>query len=80
MRQDHNISKEGSMQLATRGPNPKTITFGKPRPRKTFSHDDLIKLKMSMNLSGKSTKVLAAGLRVAFGRDVIEPNLITSRR
>ena len=76
MRQDHNISKEGSMQLATRGPHPKTITFGKPRPRKTFSHDDLIKLKMSMNLSGKSTKLLAAGLRVVLGREAIEPILM----
>ena len=76
MRQDKNIAKEGSMQLVTRGPHPKTITFGKPRPRKKFSHDDLIKLKMTLNMSGKQTKLLAGGLRVVLGRDAIEPNLM----
>lgn len=75
-RKTKGIPADGTMMLCTRGPNKKTITFGAPKPQKKFSLEELIKLKVAMNLSGKATRLMAMGIRTVLGRNSIEPGLV----
>ena len=75
-RKTKGIPADGTMMLCTRGPNKKTITFGAPKPQKKFSLEELIKLKVAMNLSGKATRLMAMGIRTVLGRNGIEPGLV----
>ena len=75
-RRTKGVPSDGTMMLCTKGPNKKTITFGAPKPQKKFSLEEIIKLKLAMNLSGKATKLMAMGIRTVLGRDSIEPGLM----
>ena len=70
------IKGDGTMHILTRNSRYKTITIGKIKPEKTFTRDDIIKLKRLLDLSCNQTKKLAGGMRTVLGKRGVEPNLM----
>ena len=75
--QGSNPKKPGTLVLATRGSVMKTVTVGPIRPRRKFTHQDILRLKVGLHLSSNQTMNLGAGMRSVMGRDCIVPGLQT---
>ena len=75
IREDQGISKDGTMEIKTRGPNPKTLSFGKPKAEKTVTKEDLMRIKSRLDLSGNQTLLLRTAVRCVLGRRSVEPGL-----
>ena len=68
-------TRPGTLMLATRGSKFKTVTIGKVRPKRKFTHQDILRLRVGLGLSADRTLYLAAGMRSVMGRDCIVPGL-----
>ena len=75
IREDQGISKDGTMEIKTRGPNPKTLSFGKPKAEKRVTKEDLMRIKSRLDLSGNQTLLLRTAVRSVLGRRSVEPGL-----
>ena len=72
IREEKGIGKNGTMQVKTRGPNPKTITFGKPKAERKVTKEDLMRIKSKLDLSGNQSLLLRTAIRTVFGRRSVE--------
>ena len=72
IREDQGVGKNGTMEVKTRGPNPKTVTFGKPKEGRRVSKEDLMRIKSKLDLSGNQTLLLRTAIRTVFGRQSVE--------
>ena len=72
IREEKGIGKNGTMQVKTRGPNPKTITFGKPKAERRVTTQDLMRIKSRLDLSGNQSLLLRTAIRTVFGRRSVE--------
>ena len=72
IREEKGIGKNGTMEVKTRGPNPKTITFGKPKTERRVSKQDLMRIKSKLDLSGNQCLQLRTAIRTVFGRRSVE--------
>ena len=75
IREQKGIGKNGTMELKTRGPNQKTITFGKPKTEKKVTKEDLMRIKSKLDLSGSQCLQLRTAIRTVFGRRSVEEGL-----
>ena len=75
IREEQGISKTGTMEIKTRGPNPKIITCGKPKAEKRVTKEDLMRIKSRLNLSGNQTLLVRTAIRSVLGRRSVEPGL-----
>ena len=75
IREEQGVSKNGTMQIKTRGPNPKTLSFGKPKEEKRVTMEDLMRIKSRLDLSGNQTLLVRTAIRTVFGRRSVEPGL-----
>ena len=69
---EQGIGKAGTIELQTRGPHPKIITFGKWKDDRQVSKEVLMRMKMRLNLSGAQTLQLRTAIRTVFGRHSVE--------
>ena len=72
IREEKCIGKNGTMEVKTRGPNPKTINFGKPKAERRVSKEDLMRIKSKLDLSGNQCLQLRTAIRTVFGRRSVE--------
>ena len=72
VREEQGVSKTGSVKLQTRGPHPKTITFGNIKVERKITKEELMRIKAGMNLSGNQLLKLRTCLRTVFGRKSVE--------
>ena len=75
IREQKGIGKNGIMEIKTRGPNQKTITFGKPKIEKKVTKEDLMRIKSKLDLSGNQCLQLRTAIRTVFGRRSVEEGL-----
>lgn len=74
--EDQNVDKRGgTVSLATKGPNKKTVSFGPTKESGVFSHQDLLRLKTRLGLSTDKTLELSAAIKQVMGRKAVESNL-----
>ena len=74
MAADQQVNKrDGSISLATKGPNKKTVTFGPKKENRVFSHEDLLRLKTRFNLSTDKALELSAAIQHVMGQKSVEP-------
>ena len=75
IREEQGVSRKGgTLEIKTSGPRPKFVgigTFAKPKAR-TMTKEDLMRIKLKLNLSGKQTLLLRTGIRTTFGRKSVE--------
>ena len=73
--EEQGVSKTGgTLEIKTRGGWPKLVAVGsaaKPKAS-TMRKEDLMRIKLNLNLSGKQTLKLRTGLRTVFGRKSVE--------
>ena len=73
--EEQGISKRGgAMEIKTSGPFPKLVAIGssaKPKAS-TMMKEDLMRIKLKLNLSGKQTLHLRTGIRTVFGRKSVK--------
>ena len=72
IREEQGVSKNGTVQIRGRGAHPKTITFGKTTVERRVTKEDLMRIKMRLNLSGNQTLHLRTAIRTVFGRKSVE--------
>ena len=72
IQEEQGVGKNSTMELKTRGPNPKTINFGKPKEEKRVTKEDLMRIKSRLDLSGNQTLLLRTAIRTVFGRQSVE--------
>ena len=72
IREELGVGKNGTMELKTMGPNPKTINFGKPKEQNRVTKEDLMRIKSRLDLSGNQTLLLRTAIRTVFGRRSVE--------
>ena len=73
--EEQGVSKTGgTLEIKTRGPFPKLVAIGSAAKLKasTMTKEDLMRIKVKLNLSGKQTLNLRTGLRTVFGRKSVE--------
>ena len=75
IREQKGIGKNGTMEIKTRGPNQKTITFGKPKIEKKVTKEVLMRIKSKLDLSGSQCLQLRTAIRTVFGRRSVEEGL-----
>lgn len=63
IREDQGVSKNGTMEIKTRGPNPKIISCGKPKAEKRITKEDLMRIKSRLNLSGNQALLVRTAIR-----------------
>ena len=69
------MGKSGTMDINTGGPNPKTLSLGKPKEEKRITKEDLMRIKSRLDLSGNQTLLVRTAIRSVFGRKSVEPGL-----
>ena len=72
IREEQGVGKNGTIEVKTRGPNPKTINFGKPKEERRVTNQDLMRIKSRLDLSGNQTLLLRTAIRTVFGRRSVE--------
>ena len=72
LREEKGVGKSGTMQIRGRGAHPKTITFGKTIVERRVTKEDLMRIKLKLDLSGNQTLQLRTAIRTVFGRKSVE--------
>ena len=72
IREEQGVAKNGTMQIKGRGAHPKTITCGKIKAERRVTKEDLMRIKMKLELSGNQALKLRTGIRTIFGRKSVE--------
>ena len=72
IREEQGVAKNGTMQIKGRGAHPKTITCGKIKAERRVTKEDLMRIKMRLELSGNQALKLRTGIRTIFGRKSVE--------
>ena len=72
IREEQGVGKSGTVEVKGRGAHPKTITFGKMKVERRVTKEDLMRIKMRLDLSGNQTLHLRTAIRTVFGRKSVE--------
>ena len=72
LREEQGVGKNGTMKIQGRGANPKTITFGSAKVERKVTKEDLMRIKVRLDLSGKKALLLRTAIRSVFGRKSVE--------
>lgn len=63
--EDQGVGKNGTMRI-------KTITFGNTKVERKVTREDLMRIKMRLDLSGNQALLLRTAIRTVFGRKSVE--------
>ena len=72
VREEQGVGKNGTIEVKGRGAHPKTITFGQVKVERRLTKEDLMRIKMRLDLSGSQTLNLRTAIRTVFGRKSVE--------
>ena len=72
IREEQGVGKSGTVQVKGRGAHPKTITFSQTKVERRVTKEDLMRIKMRLDLSGNQTLHLRTAIRTVFGRRSVE--------
>ena len=72
IREEQGVGKNGTIEVKGRGAHPKTITFGKIKVERRLTKEDLMRIKIKLDLSGNQTLNLRTAIRTVFGRKRVE--------
>ena len=72
VREEQGVGKNGTIEVKGRGAHPKTITFGKTIVERRVTKEDLMRIKIKLDLSGNQTLNLRTAIRTIFGRKSVE--------
>ena len=72
LKEDQGVGKNGTMKIQGRGAHPKTITFGNTKVERKVTKEDLMRIKMRLDLSGNQALLLRTAIRTVFGRRSVE--------
>ena len=67
LREEQGVGKNGTMKIQGKGAHPKTITFGKAKVERKVTREDLMRIKMRLDLSGNKALLLRTAIRSVFG-------------
>ena len=72
IREEQGCGKNGILKLQGKGPHPKSISFGKTKVERKVTKEDLMRIRMRLNLSGNQALLLRTAIRTKFGRNSVE--------
>ena len=75
IRKEQGVGRSGTLEIKTRGPNPKIVgigSYGRFNVARKMSKETLMRIKMRLNLSGTQTLLLRTSIRTVFGRKAVE--------
>ena len=70
--QEQGVGKNGTMKIQGRGAHPKTITSGKTKVERRVTKEELMRIKLKLDLSGNQALHLRTFVRTIFGRKSVE--------